>query len=285
MEPGHVISGRYKIDDQIGKGGHGKVFRATDLQTTAPVAIKVMHAEVAKAAEFRTRMEREARAMCQLSGTNAVQVMAFDSADGGELYIVMEHLDGADLGNHLRAHEKAGQFLPIHELYEILEPVAHTLTTAHERHIYHRDIKPSNVFVLSSRARGRSRLLDFGLVKDMTVTQLTKSDVIAGSPGYIAPECWLGKRPVDHRMDVYSFGVLVFRCLAGRPPFNSKRPIDELLIDVTRSERPSLHKIRYDLHPSIDEWVKLALAIDRDHRFDSVTSLWTYLDHVLRQKA
>ncbi len=126
-------------------------------------------------------------------------------------------------------------------------------------------------------------MVDFGLVKDMTIDGLTKTGMVAGSPGYIAPESWLGRRPVDRRVDVYGFGVLLFRALATKVPFKTKRPIDELLIEVTRGERPSLHALRPDLHPTIDQWVQRALAAKPDDRFETVEARWSFLDIVLKQ--
>jgi len=283
MNPGDLLDERYEIQELIGKGGHGKVFRALDRQLSSPVAIKVLYGETAAEQDFRIRMEREARAMGQLAGTCAVQVLAFNKAPDGSLYLVMELLDGSDLGAYLKQSEVSGRPLPIHEVYEILEPIAETLHAAHEHNIIHRDIKPANVFVMRSRARGRSRLVDFGLSKDLSIEGLTKTGMVAGSPGYIAPESWLGRRPVDRRVDVYGFGVLLFRTLATKLPFKTKRPIDELLIDVTRGERPSLHALRPDLHPTIDHWAQRALAIKPDDRFDSVEAMWSFLDIVLKQ--
>jgi serine/threonine-protein kinase len=126
--------------------------------------------------------------------------------------------------------------------------------------------------------------LDFGLAKDIALDPLTKTGMIAGSPSYIAPESWLGKpRPIDHRVDVYGFGVLMFRVLGRQLPFDPKMTIDELLLAVTRGERPSLHALRKDLHPTIDDWVKRALAVDREQRFQSMDALWSFLDIVLKQ--
>ncbi len=284
MEPGDILDGRYLIESLIGKGAHGKVYRALDQQLSSPVAIKILYGDVAVEDTFRTRMEREARAMGQLAGSAAVQVLAFSRTDKGALYLVMEYLEGHDLKQHLEEVEKSGRPLPIHEIYEILEPIAETLQTAHDRGIYHRDVKDANVFVLNSRVRGRSRLVDFGLAKDVSLDALTRTGMIAGSPAYIAPEAWMGKpRPLDHRVDVYGFGVLLFRVLGGRLPFEARQAIDQLLIQVTRAERPSLHALRPDLHPTIDDWAKRALAIDREQRFHSVEALWSFLDIVLKQ--
>jgi len=284
MEAGYLLDGRYEIEALIGKGAHGKVYRAIDRQLSSPVAIKVLYGDVAREDSFRERMQREAHAMGQLAGSAAVQVLAFSKTEKGALYLVMEFLEGCDLREYLGEVEKSGHPLPLHELYEILEPIAETLTTAHGQGIIHRDVKAANVFVLRSRVRGRARLVDFGLAKDVHLESITRTGMIAGSPAYIAPEAWLGKpRPLDHRIDVYSFGVLLFRVLGGALPFDPKQTIDRLLIQVTRSKRPSLCALRRDLHPSVDAWVERALAINREDRFQSIEALWSFLDIALKQ--
>jgi serine/threonine-protein kinase len=282
VEPGDVLDDRYELMELIGKGAHGKVYRGLDRQLSSRVAVKVLYGDVAGETTFRQRMEREARAMGQLAGSAAVQVLDVGRVERGALYLVMEYLEGQDLRAYLHEVEKSGRPLPLHEVYEILEPVAHTLEVAHQAGIIHRDIKAANVFVLKSRVRGRARLLDFGLAKDVSLEPLTRTGTIAGSPAYIAPEAWLGKR-VDHRVDVYGFGVLLFRVLGKKLPFDSKQSIDKLLIDVTRAPRPSLRALRPDLHPTIDDWAKRALAIDPEDRFQSVEASWNFLDIVLKQ--
>ena len=213
--------------------------------------------------------------MGQLSGTSAVQIMAFNKTAWGALYIVMEYLDGSDLNEHCAQAEQAGRTLALAEVVDILDPIAGTLQAAHERGIIHRDVKGGNVFVMKSAVRGRSRLLDFGLAKDISLDPLTRTGIIAGSPAYIAPEAWTGRpKPIDHRVDVYSFGVLLFRVLTGRLPFDASVPIDQLLRAVTRDARPSLHALRPDLSPAIDDWVKKTLAIDREERFFNVATMW-----------
>ncbi|MCA9624727.1 MAG: serine/threonine protein kinase [Myxococcales bacterium] len=283
MDPGYLLDDRYEIEQLIGKGGHGKVYKALDRHLHSPVAIKVLYGDVAKEREFRVRMEREARAMGQLAGTSAVQVMAFNRTAWGALYLVMEYLDGHDLGHHLRLVEKDGRRLPLRDLHGIMEPVVLTLQAAHERGIIHRDVKAANVFVMKSAVRGRSRLLDFGLAKDISLDPLTRTGMIAGSPAYIAPEAWNGRpAPIDHRVDVYSLGVLLFRLMTGRFPFDPNKPIDQLLVAVTRGARPSLSADRADLPPEIDVWVGRALAIDRERRFHSVLAMWESLVPLLR---
>jgi eukaryotic-like serine/threonine-protein kinase len=277
-EVGFLIDDRYKVQGSLGQGGHGVVYQCEDQQLGAQVAIKCLHPEVASEPGFKTRMLREARAMGTLSGTSAVQIFAFNKASDGTMYIVMELLKGRDLEKYLRELEGHGGTLAPAKLLDLLGPIVDTLEQAHAQELIHRDLKPGNIFVLDSFARGGVRLLDFGLAKDMKADPLTQEGMITGSPSYIAPEVWRGKpQEIDHRIDVYSLGAVVFRALAGKPPFDPKQTIDRLLIAATRGARPSLHAIRPDLPPAIDGWVQKALAIKRDERFPTVRKLWTAL--------
>jgi serine/threonine-protein kinase len=271
---GDLIDGRYKVLEAIGSGGQGVVFRAEDSLTGATIALKCLNDNTTSEPLFRTRMEREARAMGALSGTSATQIFAFNKAADGTLYIAMELLEGEDLEQHLRGLEKKGERLSVDRVIEILGPVAETLELAHGQGILHRDIKPANIFVLAPRGRGPVRLLDFGLAKDLSAAALTKDGTVMGSPSYIAPEVWRGKpQELDVRIDVYSLGAVIFRALAGQVPFSGKGTM-QLLLAVTRGKRPSLHALRPDLPASIDAWVERALAVLPSERFASVRELW-----------
>lgn len=280
---GDVIDDRYELLDEIGSGGHGTVFRGKDLDLASDVAIKVLHDEIAKDDVFVQRMKREARAMGQLAGTSAVQVMAFHTVPSGGMYLVMEYLDGQDLGQHARQYEQDGQRLPIGELVELLEPIAETLEAAHVRKIVHRDLKLANIFVLKHTARGRVRLLDFGLAKDLKMSSLTLPGTVAGSPAYIAPEAWRGKPElIDHRVDVYSFGVVIYRLLAGRFPFKPNRPLPDIVSDVLTKPRPKLTADCPTLPEELDGWVEKALAVQPDDRFQSVQAMWFVVKGILQ---
>ena len=152
--------------------------------------------------------------------------------------------------------------------------VADAVSHAHASLIAHRDLKPSNIFVIDEEHGGGVRLIDFGFAKFTRLRGFTKEHVIAGSPSYIAPEAWLNKRAVfDQRLDVYAMGAVIFRCLAGRPPFEASN-LFGLLEAVTRGKRPSLHALRPDLPEGVDEWVKYALSIEPEERFQSAAALW-----------
>ncbi len=276
--PGRVIDERYRITGVLGQGAHGVVYAAEDEMLGSRVALKVLSADIAADPSFKVRMHREARAMGALSGTSATQIFAFNkSADGG-LYIVMELLAGRDLEVYLREIEGHGGRMDLKRLVDLLGPIADTLEAAHELSIVHRDVKPGNIFVLDNLVRGGVRLLDFGLAKDLNATSLTADGMIAGSPGYIAPEVWRGRaREADRRIDVYSFAAVLFRALTGAPPFDPKQPMDRFLVAVTRGPRPSVRQARRELPPAIDGWFEKALAIEPSDRFATMSKMWDVL--------
>jgi eukaryotic-like serine/threonine-protein kinase len=283
--PGEIINKRYRILDKLGAGAHGVVYRARDLETRDEVALKFLGDGQSLDPEFSRRIEREAVAMARLRGTSAVYVHGLNTAQDGTLYLVMEMLSGKDLEAYLGDAESVGGKLKKAKLLEILRPVVDTLEAAHRQGIVHRDLKPSNVFIVDAGRGGGVRLLDFGLAKMMDASALTADGMVAGTPSYIAPEGWKGKSSLlDHRIDVYALGILVFRALGGRTP----APIGNLL-DVCNwaigGERPSLHALRPSLPRSIDFWVEKALAVEPNDRFQSVRALWTALEGLLVERA
>jgi serine/threonine protein kinase len=280
---GDVVDDQYRLVRLIGAGGQGSVFEAEDMEIGAPFAIKVLNKEFAVDVESVRRLRREARAMGMLTGTAACQVYGLNHSKTGQLYIVMELLRGEDLEHYIRKFEFRGVPLPVRVMLELISPIVETLAVAHARGIVHRDIKPANIFVLENGIRGRVRLVDFGMAKDLSSpTQLTKEGVVVGSPSYIPPEGWQGTAAsITHSADVYGLGVLVFRMLAGRVPFVGDELVD-VIREVIRGARPSLHAKRPDLPKSIDEWVKRSLAVDPKDRFGSVRELWNELIEIVR---
>jgi eukaryotic-like serine/threonine-protein kinase len=279
MGGAQTIDGRYELIEVLGRGGHGVVYRALDSSTGLEVAIKFLAASMASDPAYNARMLREAQAMSALAGTNAIRVHGLRTSRDGALYLVMELLAGTDFENFLAAVEERAQRLTLAQVFTLLDPIADTLEAAHDRGIVHRDLKPANIFVLS---KGGVRLLDFGLVKVLAATPLTSDGIVAGSPSYIAPEAWRGNpRLLDHRIDVYSLGAIVFRALAGRVPFEAESIIEKLQL-ATTGERPSLHALRPDLPREIDPWVQQALAIDPERRFHRVRGMWAALKDCLR---
>lgn len=268
---GEVIADRYKLIKLIGDGGQAQVYEGIDLRDGDPIAVKVLAPEVASSPEWRERMFREAQAMATLAGTAAVRVYHQGWTHDGALCLIMELLVGDTFDDFLSKREAGGERLPLDELIRILDPIVDTLEKAHAIGILHRDIKPGNIFVLND---GSVRLLDFGLAKFVRMRGLTQLGFIAGSPSYIAPEGWRGRpEDLDQRIDVYSLGAVIYRALAGEPPFSAK-DLKQLIRLVTTASRPSLHDKRPELDPIIDDWVKESLAIDPANRFFKVIAMW-----------
>jgi eukaryotic-like serine/threonine-protein kinase len=269
--PNDLTSQRYERLGVIGSGGQGTVYRAYDHWTKRTVAIKVLGSETAHEPRAAERLSREQQALSALKGTAAVEVLDVFRSNAGELCLVMELLSGTNLDEHLLELEEKNERMPLLRVAELFDPIVDTLDIAHRAGILHRDLKPANVFLLDD---GGVRLLDFGMARLKKSTPLTADGTVMGSPSFMAPEAWWGKSPlVDHRADVYSLGVILFRVLAGELPF-SGLSLYEKFLGSTKSPRPSLVAKRPDLPRDADDWVTLALAIDRDQRFQNVRALW-----------
>ncbi len=281
IHPGDRVASRYLLESEIGRGGHGTVYRAIDTELNAPVAVKVLNGDVAGQDQYVLRLWREAQSLAALWGTSVVQVHEFDTDPRGFVYMVMELLEGEGLDTHLYEIESFGDLMSPGAVIDILEPVAHALGTAHAKGIIHRDVKPPNIFLLDPHIGGGTRLMDFGLAKTPDFEEITDAGMIAGSPSYIAPEIWRS-HPFDHRADVYSFAAVVFRTLAGQPPFvaSSTLALYELAVGAPR---PRLTAFRPELSPVVDGWVERALAIDARARYSDMTELWSDFVEALTQ--
>ena len=272
-KPGDLIDGKFKLESQIGRGGHGLVFKATDLESGEQRALKILNQNVTEDPQYTVRLWREAQSLQALWDSSVVRVYGFGTDEAmGYVYMAMELIQGETLSQHLASIELFGDRMSSYRVLEVLNPIARTLHTAHSKGIIHRDLKPSNIIMIYPELGGGTRLMDFGLAKIHGAMQLTQAGMVAGSPSYIAPEVWRAK-PFDHRIDVYSFAAVIFRCLAGKPPFTGDSMVD-ILMAATMGERPNLSPVRPELGPAIDAWCQTAFAIEPDDRFPYVSSLW-----------
>ena len=273
--PGDFIAGRYQILNEIGRGGHGTVFRALDSELHVEVAVKVLNGEVADQDQYVLRLWREAQSLAALWGASVVQVHEFDTDERGFVYLVMELLAGEPFDAYLFDLETFGDRMNPAAVLDALGPVANALSVAHTKAIIHRDLKPANIFLLDPAKGGGTRLMDFGLAKTEGFEEITDPGMIAGSPSYISPEIWRSSG-FDHRADIYSFGAVVFRALAGQPPFVAESTL-KLYEKAVSAPRPSLRQFRPELDATIDTWVQHALAIDAGQRYATMQQLWDEL--------
>jgi eukaryotic-like serine/threonine-protein kinase len=271
---GEVLAGRYKVGPLIGKGGHGEVYRATDLQDSREVAVKILAPNLAQDSDYRLRLVREARALEALGGRGTLAVMGIVGANDGTPCLIMELLEGADLSDTIRARREQGQPFSIDEVTTLFMPVVMALDAAHARDIIHRDLKPSNIYIVRGNLSD-PRIMDFGLAKMGDLAVVTADRMLAGSPSYVAPEIWAkGARAADGRSDIYSLAVVMYQTLTFEVPIWRDNLAEMLMAVTTPGNIPSLHKARPDLPAEIDDWAEQAFAIDPGQRFQTVVGMW-----------
>src|SRR5215216_3135918 len=260
---GKVLAG-YRIEERIGRGGMGLVYRAEHLKLRRRAAIKIIAPELAETSGFHERFNREARIAAALQHPNIVTV--YDAGDeDGLLYLAMQYIEGSDLSSVLRSQ---GRLRPYRAL-DVCRQVAAALDAAHAQGLIHRDVKPANVLI-----EGRTAFLtDFGLTKrtDGTHTELTRAGDVVGTIHYVAPEQIEGGQ-VSTRSDVYSLGCLLYHCLTGQVPYS--RETDVAVIYAHLSEPPpKLTALRPELAAGLDGVIAKALDKSPDRRFPTCTDL------------
>jgi serine/threonine protein kinase len=209
LEVGHRL-GPYRIEGRLGQGGMGVVFRARHDGDGRTVALKVLRDELSADDEYRRRLAREARAAAEVDHPNLAPVLEAGEA-GGRVYLAVRYVDGRSLDERLRFDGP----LDVAELVRLAADVGAGLDALHRQRIVHRDVKPANILLATD---GTAVLSDFGLAKGVAYTVLTKPGQILGTLNYLAPEL-LRKEPAGPMSDLYSFGCVLFECLAGKAPF------------------------------------------------------------------
>jgi dipeptidyl aminopeptidase/acylaminoacyl peptidase len=250
--------GKYEIIQEVGRGGMAVVYKAWQPSLERHVALKVLPEYFQHDPEFLARFRREARAAARLNHPNILYVYDVGEEDGVH-YIAMEYLEGGSLGDRLVAGS-----LSIDEIQGILAQVAAGLDYAHARGFFHRDIKPGNILFTDD---GRPKVADFGIARPTDETGLTRTGVLMGTPEYMAPEQAEGKT-LDHRVDLYALGVVVYQMLTGRVPFRRTTPHAVLHAVIYESHTPP-RQVRAEVEPAVESVVLKALAKRPDQRFQT----------------
>ncbi len=255
--------GRYRLEEPLGQGGMAEVWRATDTRLTRPVAVKVIHASIAKDPQFAERFLREARVVASLEHPNILPVYDFGDEDGLP-YLVMPLLSGGTLRDRLRTAPP-----PPALAAAWIRELADALDAAHAAGVLHRDVKPANVLL----GKGdRLFLADFGIAKMVeTMTGLTATGVVVGTPTYMAPEQAQGQ-PASAATDRYALAAVAFEILAGRPPFDGENPLSLMHQHVTMPP-PALSSKAAGFPPGLDAVFDQALAKDPAKRPPSCRAL------------
>ena len=274
---GSIIQDKYRIDRLLGEGGMGSVYLAHDLEADRAVALKVLTNDSDESATIVERFRRESRAAQSIDSPHIARI--FDAGtDTRGPFLVMEHLEGEDLGCLLeRIHH-----LPPKLAMRIIGQACAGLAKAHEVGVVHRDIKPANLFL----ARGEGgvvtvKILDFGVAKvlplwarrDVAPEVLTRTGAVLGSPLYMAPEQARGAKAVDHRVDVWSIGVVLYQALAAHAPNQEIESIGELIVTIcTQPPRPVEEAAPW-VSPGLAAIVAQALRLDPNERFQTAGAM------------
>ncbi|MBI3829033.1 MAG: serine/threonine protein kinase [Planctomycetes bacterium] len=269
------LIGDYRLDQELGRGGMGIVFKATNVRVGSTVALKLLRFAPGETAERLRRFETEARAAAALNHPNIINV--FDVGQVGDLYyLAMEYIEGQPLSDKIAV----GPLDPL-QAVRITMDVCNALEFAHEAGVIHRDIKPSNILIEPS---GRAQIMDFGLARSVNregaAKKLTEEGSILGTVYYMSPEQALGHgHQADSRSDIYSVGAVLYEMLTGLPPFDGETPL-EIVRKVAQEEPPPPRKLRSAVDRDLEIIVLKAMEKDPRRRYVSAAAmredLWRY---------
>ncbi|HMJ15805.1 MAG TPA: protein kinase [Polyangiaceae bacterium] len=271
--PGDLVAGKYRLTRLLGRGGMGSVWEGVHTSLGTHVAVKFIETEHATSSEARNRFENEARAAAKLRSKHVVQVYDHGVSLDGRPFIVMEFLAGEPLDRRL---DRVNRLSPA-DTARIVHQVCRALGRAHEAGIVHRDLKPENVFLVWDEEDGADvvKVVDFGIAKftdgSMGVSSATRTGSVLGTPYYMSPEQARGLRSVDHRSDLWSVGVIAYRCLVGELPFQGEA-IGDLLVKICTAELPVPSQRAPGVPQSFDAWFAKALDREPARRFESAAA-------------
>lgn len=282
---GETLNERYKVEEKIGEGGFGSIYRAKQIQMGRDVALKVLNPSMTSDEKLVERFRREARSACDLRDPHTIITYDFDRTSDGLLYIAMELLRGKNLFEILETKE----IFPPMKVASILEQCCPSLAEAHKAGIVHRDIKPENI-VLEQRPENPNfvKILDFGIAKivsgeqDQSAMVLTAAGQTLGTLEYMSPEQLKGKK-LDGRSDIYALGILAYEMLTGDIPFEGDSPAQLIRGHLKQVPSPPSQAIpEAGVPPQLDRIVGKMLEKDRDQRYADVAQLRRDLQALLK---
>ncbi len=281
---GTTLSGRYNITRKVGQGGMGAVYEATHALIGKRVAVKVLLDKYAKREALVARLEKEARLASSIGHEHIVDITDIGVTEDGRNFVVMEYLEGESLAECLQREVR----LPERRVLEIVQQATSALAAAHKKGVVHRDIKPENIFLLQRREKDFVKVVDFGISKSLSETdegeessqRLTETGMVLGTPLYMSPEQARGDDKLDHRVDVYALGVILYETSTGRVPFQGQNYLS-VISQVLSSSPVSPRQIVPALSEEFDAVVTRAMSKDKEDRYPNCEALLADLNALL----
>lgn len=287
-EVGDLIDGKYRLTGCLGEGGMGKVFEAVHEGIGKRVALKFLLSEHITDKSTVTRFQREAQTAAAAGHHGIVDIHDIGVAEDGSPYLVMELLKGQSLGDLML---QAGA-LDVSTAAYVTCHVLSALSAAHGAGIVHRDLKPDNIFLIETGAAVFDvKLLDFGISRITSQSasldqsmRLTRTGTIVGTPLYMSPEQAKGRSDLDHRIDVYATGVILYECLTGKLPFEADN-YNALIAMILTEDPPDPTLVRPDLPRAMEKVILRALTKDRDERYETAAAMFQALVPFVDERA
>lgn len=268
-----IIAQRYQLENEIGSGGMGTVYRGLDTQSKQTVAIKHLKPAMAHP-DLIERFQREGQALRELNHPNMVKMLESLEEDGNH-YLIMEYITGGDLKDLLQKGE-----LSLEQVLKIAIEIADALTRAHHLNIIHRDLKPANILIAND---GTARLTDFGIARISDKERITDTEAIIGTIDYLAPEAF-AKDDIDHRVDIWALGILLFEMLTGDVPFKAEGIMQKIMA-ITTEATPELEDFRSDIPVGLLDLIYRMLEKDRNARIVSMRHVGAALEDIIQGRA
>jgi len=272
---GTLLLDRFLVTKQIGQGGMGAVYEATHTLINKRVAVKVLLEKYAQREQIVTRLKKEATLASSIRNEHIIDITDIGNTADGRTFVVMEYLEGESLAECLtREHELTEQ-----RTLRIASQAASALAAAHAKGIVHRDIKPENLFLLKRNNADFVKVVDFGISKSLRASseeeaaqRLTQTGMVLGTPLYMSPEQARGDEDLDHRVDIYALGVIMYEAIAGRVPFAGTNYLS-VISQVLNEDPKPVREIRPDVSEELEAIIAKAMAKDRTQRYEDADAM------------
>jgi serine/threonine-protein kinase len=279
---GTVLEAKYEITRKLGQGGMGAVYEATHKLIGKRVAVKVLLDKYAQKDQIVARLQQEARLASSIGHANIIDITDIGQTKDGRMFVVMEFLEGESLGALIARSGRIEQ----QRALRIAKQIASALGAAHKKGIVHRDVKPENVFLLKRNDQDYVKVVDFGISKSLRPVdgsdspRLTQTGMVLGTPLYMSPEQARGDEQLDHRIDIYALGVIMYEMVTGEVPYRGSNYLN-VLSQVLSEEPAPPSQVNKEVGPDLEAVIEKALEKDRDHRYQTMEEMAADLETLM----